>query len=249
MPGQHASERKRRSLWPWLVPLAALLAGVLFSSSIRASQGADLRSTVTGLPDLIREGANRNRTVAQQVDALRAEVEALTRAAAPGSDAVKELKARGDAIALAAGRVPVKGPAVRVTLRDSTLDPGNLPPGRSLDDIIVHQQDVQAVVNALWLGGAEAMLLQDQRVISTSAVRCVGNTLILQGRVYSPPYVITAIGDQDALTAALDRDPVIAIYQEYVQAVGLGYEVARVGGASFPAYSGSIVPAHARVPL
>ena len=44
------------------------------------------------------------------------------------------------------------------------------------------------MVNALWAGGAEAMQIMDQRVISTSAVRCVGNTLILQGRVYSPPY-------------------------------------------------------------
>ena len=63
------------------------------------------------------------------------------------------------------------------------------------------------MVNALWAGGAEAMMLMDQRVISTSAVRCVGNTLILQGRVYSPPYVITAIGDQDGMKQALDQSP------------------------------------------
>ena len=59
----------------------------------------------------------------------------------------------------------------------------SLPGTAKPDDLVVHQQDVQAVVNALWHGGAEAMHAQDQRVISTSAVRCVGNTLILQGRV------------------------------------------------------------------
>ena len=54
------------------------------------------------------------------------------------------------------------------------------------DDLVVHQQDVQSVVNALWAGGAEAMMIMDQRVVNTSAVRCIGNTLLLQGRRTRP---------------------------------------------------------------
>ena len=77
------------------------------------------------------------------------------------------------------------------------------------------------MVNALWAGGAEAMMLQDQRVISTSAVRCVGNTLILQGRVYSPPYVITAIGDVEGMRQRLDADPSVTIYRQYADLLGL----------------------------
>ena len=72
-----------------------------------------------------------------------------------------------------------------------TVRPGGLGP----DDLVVHQQDVQAVVNALWRGGADGVQVMDQRLIATSAVRCVGNTLILQGRVYSPPFTVTAVGD------------------------------------------------------
>ena len=87
-----------------------------------------------------------------------------------------------------------------VTLADAPRSADRvLPEGTSPDDVVVHQQDVQAVVNALWAGGAEAMQIMDQRIVSTSAVRCVGNTLILQGRVYSPPYEITAIGDPERL--------------------------------------------------
>jgi uncharacterized protein YlxW (UPF0749 family) len=96
------------------------------------------------------------------------------------------------------------------------------------------------VVNALWAGGAEAMMLMDQRVISTSAVRCVGNTLILQGRVYSPPYVIQAIGDPARLRDALDKSPQMKIYREYVDAVGLGYDVKSKDKLTFPAYAGSL---------
>ena len=90
-------------------------------------------------------------------------------------------------------------------------------------------------------------MIQDQRIISTSAVRCVGNTLILQGRVYSPPYVIRAIGDPERLRDILDQSPEVSIYREYVKAVGLGYDVSPPEDFSFPAYAGSITPDYATV--
>ena len=113
--------------------------------------------------------------------------------------------------------------------------------------MVVHQQDVQGVVNALWAGGAEAMQIMDQRVVSTSAVRCVGNTLILQGRVYSPPYQITAIGDPDRLTKSLDSEPLVSLYRYYVDTYGLVYETRAAAKSTLPGYDGSLELMHARV--
>jgi uncharacterized protein YlxW (UPF0749 family) len=90
------------------------------------------------------------------------------------------------------------------------------------------------------------MMVQDQRVISTSAVRCVGNTLILQGRVYSPPYTIAAIGDISAMRAALDSSADVTIYRQYVDALGLGYDVTQHPNLRMPAYAGSLDLVHAR---
>ena len=134
----------------------------------------------------------------------------------------------------------MRGSALEVVLDDAHRTADSLPDGVTADDIVVHQQDVQAVVNALWASGAEAMMIQDQRVISTSAVRCVGNTLILQGRVYAPPYRITAIGDTDRMQRGLDGDAAISIYKDYVDAFGLGWSVKTPGTVEFPAYSGSV---------
>ena len=145
-----------------------------------------------------------------------------------------------DSVAPSAGLTEVDGPAVVVTLDDAKQGSAQLPDGVTPDDLVVHQQDVQAVVNALWRGGAEAMMIQDQRVIATSAVRCVGNTLILQGRVYSPPFVIKAMGKIDALKAALDADPKVEIYRQYVDAIGLGYDVKVITKTRFPAFTGAI---------
>ena len=115
-----------------------------------------------------------------------------------------------------------------------------LPDGASPDDLVVHQQDVQAVVNALWAGGAEALQIMDQRVISTSAVRCVGNTLILQGRVYSPPYVVRAIGDPDRLTLALDSSVNVQLYRFYVEEYGLVYRTRHNRNLRLPGFEGSL---------
>jgi uncharacterized protein YlxW (UPF0749 family) len=231
---------RRPTLWSAVVPLVALGAGLLFAVSAATAKGTDLRSSSTDLPGLIRQETHANSTAAEHVRQLRTEVDRLSAQQAPGDLRVTQLTQRANALALAAGTEPVHGPTIRVTLTDAKNVPSVLPRDFSVDDYVVHQQDVQAVVNALWKGGAEAMMLMDQRVISTSAVRCVGNTLILQGRVYSPPYVITAMGDPAALQAALDASPNVAIYRQWVDAVGLGYEVQTQSQQTFPEFAGSL---------
>jgi len=232
---------KKLSGWAAIVPLVAAGAGLLFATSAQTSQGTDLRSS--GLSDLVDVVAAQEHTVLVRtaaVQQLQAEVDALTARAAPGNNIVAKLGAQATKLAPVVGSQAVAGPALSVTLDDAKRTAASLPTGFTADDIVVHQQDVQSVVNALWAGGAEAMMLQDQRVISTSAVRCVGNTLILQGRVYSPPYVIRAIGDSSAMSAALDQSPSITIYRQYVAVLGLGYDVKNLGQVTFPAYTGSL---------
>ncbi|MGH8895179.1 MAG: DUF881 domain-containing protein, partial [Actinomycetes bacterium] len=138
-------------------------------------------------------------------------------------------------------------PGLRVVLADAPRSADRvLPEDARPDDLVVHQQDVQAVVNALWAGGAEAMRIMDQRIITTSAVRCVGNTLILQGRVYSPPYEITAIGDPERLRLALDTSEGVTLYRFYVERFGLVYETEDRTSVRLPAYDGSLDLLYAR---
>ncbi|KRE63541.1 hypothetical protein ASG78_01145 [Nostocoides sp. Soil756] len=247
MAGTHAGRVDRPSPWPWLVPVAALVAGSLFASSVRASEGGQLRADASRLPDLIRQQTLTNEQRSARIQALQAQIDKATAALAPGDSETRDLEQQAAALAPAAGRTAVRGPALEVTLDDAKLEGGELPSGATADDYVIHQQDVQAVVNALWAGGAEAMMLQDQRVISSSAVRCVGNTLVLQGRVYSPPYVITAIGDIDRMRSSLDNDPEVDNLRAWSVRVGLGYDVNDVGQRTFPAYGGTITPVHARV--
>ena len=233
-------------LWRTLAPAVFAMAGLLFSTSFQAARGSDLRSD-RGLPGLIESATRDVAAKSAAVDRLQQELDALTAAAAPTDGRLAPITGTINMLAPHVGTRAVRGPALTVSLTDSRRSLANLPPSVRPDDLVVHQQDVQAVVNALWRGGAEAMMIQDQRVIATSAVRCVGNTLILQGRVYSPPYVISAIGKIDALTEALDKDPQVTIYKEWVDAVGLGYRVTTEAKATFPAYSGPVSQSVAKV--
>jgi uncharacterized protein YlxW (UPF0749 family) len=233
--------------WAAVVPLVAVCAGLLFATSAQTAQGTDLRSSGrSDLVDFVRAQDLSLRERAEAVQQLQGEVDALTAQAAPGSATVARLRAEAAKLAPTVGTQAVSGPALSVTMDDANRTAASLPKGFTADDIVVHQQDVQSVVNALWAGGAEAMMLMDQRVISTSAVRCVGNTLILQGRVYSPPYVIKAIGDTSAMRTALDDSETVSTFREYVAAFGLRYSVTSTDQASFPAYAGSLALLNAR---
>jgi len=233
------TRRRPRLTWGLVVPVVMASAGVMFAMSFQTAQGRDLRAD-RDLPQLIMEGDSRVAEKASVLDGLQKEVEALSKTNAPTDEHLSSLTRAADELAAPAATTKVRGAALEVTLDDAKRTADSLPDGFTADDIVVHQQDVQAVVNALWTSGAEAMMIQDQRVISTSAVRCVGNTLILQGRVYAPPYRITAIGDIDRMQQGLDADASVNIYKQYVDAVGLGYALHTHNSIEFPAYSGSV---------
>lgn len=213
----------RRSSWRLGVPLVCLLAGLLLAATHGVSGGAEIRrSDAPRLVDLVREAQS-------SVNRLRAERDELAKkiGAAHGrsSDAALAAMLRRSAeLAAEAGMDPLHGPGLMVTLQDAQRDAnGRFPRDASPDDLVVHQQDIQAVLNGLWSAGAEAIQMQDQRIVATSVPRCVGNTLLLNGRTYSPPYTITAIGDAAAMQAALAAAPLVILYKQYVVRFGLGY--------------------------
>ena len=220
-----------------LVTGSAALAGFLFVASGITADGTNLRTGgLEDLRSLVLDRANKVGVLQSEVDILATEVNdlSITKVNPALSTQISQLEQ-------ATGLTPISGSALRISLDDAPREPGApLPSGVAPDDLVVHQQDVQAVVNAMWRGGATAVQVMDQRIISTSAIRCVGNTLLLQGRVYSPPFVITAIGNTSELQQALNDEPGVAVYREYVDRLNLGWDVSILNQTTIPAWQGSI---------
>ncbi|KGM12281.1 DUF881 domain-containing protein [Cellulomonas carbonis] len=244
MPDHVASRRTRgaRGGSAVAVALVLVLAGFLFAANARMAGVTDTRHA-QDLPSLVQVESQRTEQLASEVEALRAEIDALTdELTADEPDTTPE----SELVRLAAGRVPVVGPGLTVSLSDA---PANAPRPDWVvsDQLVVHQQDLQAVINALWAGGAEAMTLQGERVISTSAFRCVGNVLLLHGRTYSPPYVVQAIGDPEELERALLRSEGVRTYLTYVDALDLGWSLDVEDEVELDAYQGPVELQYATV--
>lgn len=217
------SNDQRRSPWRFGVPVVCVFAGVLLAATYGVSGGAEIRrSDAPRLVDLVGEA----RTSVSHLDSER---EALTRKidaqhGRSASTALQAMLKRAAELAAEADMNPVHGPGLVVVLNDAQRDAnGRFPRDATPDDLVVHQQDIDGVLNAMWSSGAEAIQMQDQRIIANSVVRCVGNTLLLNGRTYSPPYSITAIGNAAAMQTALAAAPLVTLYKQYVVRFGLGY--------------------------
>lgn len=219
------------------------LAGLMMTTAAINSRGHDLRpERDTDMATLVRSQASHNAALQKEAAGLRAQVEDLSKAnQTPG--VTFSVISSASALAPSVGLEAVSGKALRVTLDDAPLSEN--PDGVDANMLVVHQQDIQMVVNTLWSGGAEAMTIQGQRVISTTAVKCVGNTVVLHGVAYAPPYVIEAIGDLNAMQKALDTSEAVRIYKEYVSAYQLGWSVERAGQVTMPAYTGAVAVSHA----
>lgn len=222
--------------------LVFVLAGLMFAAAANSSQGTDLRAQrAVELRDLVRQKSDRVEQLEQSLAAQQQQVDDLAEGRV-GDPAAVIARSGIASLADSAGMTPVTGRSLTVSLDDAPLREPDDPLWQTLtpDDVIVHQADVQAVVNALWRGGAEALQIMDQRVINTSSIQCVGNTLLLQGRVYSPPFVITAIGPVKKMRASLRADPTVTAYRDWARAVGLGYDVTRAADTTVPAYTGPV---------
>jgi uncharacterized protein YlxW (UPF0749 family) len=245
------SRRFRRpanpGLWRALVPVIALLAGLLAATTARTARGTDLRSAGrSNLTDLIRQAetkvANDDRLVRQ----LQSQVAAATDQLARSDERIAAINTRAKPLLAPAGLVAMTGPGLTVTLDDAHPAEPETDPVRA-NALVVHQSDMQAAVNALWAGGAEAIMVMNQRLSATSAVRCVGNTLLLNGRVYSPPFTISAIGPVPGMRIALNESIGLQQYRKDADAYGLGYQVSEHQKIEVPAYDAPIGLSYAAV--
>jgi uncharacterized protein YlxW (UPF0749 family) len=206
------------------VPLAAALLG--FLAVVAASQPPQVRRETRRLElaDVIREEDARVRSLRREVRDLQLELDAIARSRTDAGGALEGLESRARDLAMRAGVSPARGPGIVVTLEDSSASRS---PTGDPNDLIVHERDIQTVVNAVWGAGAEAVAVAGERLTSRSAVRCAGNTLLLHGTLRSPPYEISAIGDPASLQRELLGQPGMDRMLAAVQAFGLGFSVER----------------------
>ena len=99
-----------------------------------------------------------------------------------------------------AGSTEVKGAGIEVVLDDSNIAKT---PNQNPNLYIIHDEDLLRVLNELRAAGAEALSVNDQRIVATSEIRCAGPTVSVNNVRSAPPYVIKAIGSPKTMISAL----------------------------------------------
>ena len=220
--------------------LLLVVLGVLTGTAIdqvrdRAAASTGVRTELAARVELATEESDR---LAQQADALRADV-ARTREQALGADGRgRQAAEEVAAVALAAGVVPVTGPGIVVTVDDARPDTsgveqpelrGGQPARERITD-----RELQSVVNALWSVGAEAITVNGIRLTALTAIRSAGEAILVDFRPLTPPYEIQAVGDPKQLEIDFLDGRVGLRFAGLAANEGFGFDVRRADELTLP---------------
>jgi uncharacterized protein YlxW (UPF0749 family) len=223
----------------------SLVLGLGVGTQLRTALA--IRATLGLLPPELEELAYRLRLQDRALAALGAEVETLrTRistlqdAAAGQQHGVRALLRELEPLRVRAGMTALEGPGILVDLKDN---PRPLRRGEDPNEVILHNYDLAMVLTDLWVGGAEAVAVNGERVVATTGVQSLFRTFRINGRRMTPPLQIAAIGDPDRLAQYVSRR---GGYLDYLRAFGFPVRVRRADRVQIPAYRGALVLSHTR---
>lgn len=129
------------------------------------------------------------------------------------------------------GLTELNGKGIIINLDDSKLTEKI----SNMNDYIVHDLDLVEVVNELFNAGAEAVSVNGQRIVSTTAINCSGNIVKINDEKLGVPFEVKAIGLPDKLYGALTRP---GGYLELMEDDGVYVDVQKSDDINIPKYNG-----------
>jgi uncharacterized protein YlxW (UPF0749 family) len=181
--------------------------------------------------------------LSEEVDRLSTRVARVRSRAAEESGRVREAVSLVEELEAAAGLEPLAGPGMVVELSDSPRRP------RTREEVVsfrIQDVDLQLVVNALWRAGAEAVAVNDRRVVSMTAIRKAGTTILVNYRAVASPYRVVAIGDPEGLRARFEGSEIVERFAVWKDVYGLGFSVEARDRITVPALEAPPDLRHAR---
>jgi uncharacterized protein YlxW (UPF0749 family) len=169
----------------------------------------------------------------QAVDTVRRQLDDLHSQSARQSDEQSHEREDEQQLALRAGTVALHGSGITVKLSDAPRSAGE--EQTSFDAARIQDSDIQLVVNALFSAGAEAVAVNDNRVVAVTPIRAAGGTIVVNYRPVSSPYRIVAIG---ASKDEFRNTEIAHHFEQWKKKFDLGYSIDSGKNLKVPAYSG-----------
>jgi uncharacterized protein YlxW (UPF0749 family) len=232
------SSERTRLTHSLVLLLPAVLFGLLVSVQWR-TQAERNELTVrynTPLLDAAKTLQNEQNALKVTLAELRAELDQIQTSASTQSDAAKDLQSRIDGLKTVAGLNERSGDGVEIILDDAR----GASAAKDVEKSICHNTDLTDIVNQAWRGGAEAIAINDERIVGSSSIYCVGSTIMVNGTLMSPPFKVLVIGPQNELLATYDDPTQLRDIKQRRDIYGLGFRVSRATGLHLPPYRGAL---------
>ncbi len=232
-----------------VIPLAVITFLLGFLVTTAFSSNYQVRSNVPlerkrNLIKTIKSLEKEREKLKSELQELRERVNQIEKEAAKDEGVYNSYRKELRDVKATLGLLKAEGPGLIITFSDNP----NPPPGEDPNNYIVHDYDLRILINALWRGGAEAISINNQRVVFNSSVRCAGTTILCNAVRLAPPYEIKVIGDPQKLIEMLNKDAdANSLINHIVPQYGLVFKVKEMDKVIVPGYKGSISVEEAKI--
>lgn len=231
--------------WQVTLGLALLALGFLIAAQLQ-SEAPRVRYTTQERQPLVQTVLAlqaQQEQLKERILALREEIGTLEQQGQGNAALVRELNARLDEARTAAGLIALQGPGLVLRLEDSQRP---VPPDAARSDYLVSARDVRAVVEELWLAGAEAVAVNAERVTGSTAILDIGNSVLVNSAYLAPPYDVAAIGPPGLYDRLSHSQGFIDLVRARAEAFGISIRFAELPDVAIPAYAGTVNLRYAR---
>lgn len=228
----------------WLLILVCVASGILVSSQwrTRPTRVVNPVQPYTSLTETRDALAEEQAQLKRQLDAITANIERRTADLKLANKIDESIADQSNLAAERAGLTDVEGKGIVVTLDDS-------PNGLIKDQAIAHAADLRDLVNVLRGAGAEAISINDERVVATTAIDCIVNTILVNETRLSNPFVVKAIGNPDQLERVVNDPKILQDLHGRVVSDGVVLKIEQESKLGIKAYKGVMPGVYSKVTL
>lgn len=229
-------KKKAQLLVTFLIMSMALTYGICVQMKTVNQNGTTVNLTAeqSELKSEILKISERYNNLYEEVDKLEEELEKERESSASNNSNLAILEESIKEKNLALGLTEVTGTGIKIVLNDGNTLTAN--PLVNVSDLLVHDGDLMRVVNELFNAGAEAVSINGQRIITTTAIECDGNVVKINGNKIGAPFELTAIGYPEQLAGIARPGGTI----EMLESRGLIVSLTKQNSIKIPKYAGAI---------
>ncbi|MDS1029319.1 DUF881 domain-containing protein [Bacillota bacterium LX-D] len=236
--------------WHLFLSLVCLISGILIVTLFRvhdtiSAEAENTNNNKDSLIPVINQLEKENHSLEQNIDDIRQKIDAAQKAQINGTNRLGGLEKEMQTLKMQAGLLEVEGPGITLVLDDNTKG-AEVAKNSDLtydpEKFIIHDKNLLYIVYDLRKAGAEAISINEQKIVTTSNIRCVGTVIHINSTRMAPPYEIKAIGNPDKLEQG------VLSSQEYIYLTNKGFplKLTKLTKVIIPAYKGSYSPSYAK---